>query len=802
MFKRAALMNSALMNSTALPMVFREAVNPLLAGIPALGIVGTEAIREAFDGDLNQLRDLLQSEVKRVLELSGEDDWWPYIHALFDDRIVVEHKDGKLHAYPYTVDGTDVSLSSPTEVVKQYIPVSDATAGSMREASGAFLEADATTGGVFRIRVIRAGLSGNRTLYTNTVLREAVPLFDGVRVFVKSDAEHLAGGGKDVRNLIGALSNVAFVEGSKPETGEIQADFTLIQPDGDVAVQLREAWDRSLAGLFGFSINARGTGKRRKSGAMIIREATKITAVKSVDLIVEAGAGGEIINLIEAKGGDVMGREEIIIMLEAAGMVRADLENLDDAALQSKLDATFREAVARPNPPTPEAGAGTPGDHGGDDGDNAPVTIADLRMVEARGRAHTAIGASALPQPAQARLIERFTEATGFADADVTAAIEAEANYLRDAGFGGGQVSGLGEGHGRVRLIESRFEKTESMLDAFFDPAHADHRHAQSFRECYINITGDTHLTGRVRDCDQALFREALDTATLSEVLGDSIHRRMIADYRLPTPYDVYRRLFTTPTPITDFRVNHRTRFGGYGDLPAVAKDAAYQALTSPTDEEATYQISKHGGLESINLETIANDDVGLVRQIPTKLSRAAKRTLSKFALDFMATNPVIYDGVALYHASHGNLGTAALDGAAVAARRLAMLQQTEKDSGDRLGIPARDLFVPSDLEETAVDLFRRNTENDRTFQQSLALEVIPVWYWTDPSDWFMNANPADVPFLELGFFNGNEEPELFVQDSPTVGSMFTNDQLTWKIRHIYGAAVIEYRGTQGSIVL
>ena len=102
---------------------------------------------------------------------------------------------------------------------------------------------------------------------------------------------------------------------------------------------------------------------------------------------------------------------------------------------------------------------------------------------------------------------------------------------------------------------------------------------------------------------------------------------------------------------------------------------------------------------------------------------------------------------------------------------------------------------MPDDLEETAVDLFRRNTENDKTFVQSQRIEVMPVWYWTDASNWCLTTDPDDIPTIEIGFLDGNEEPELFVQDSPTNGSMFTHDKLTWKIRHIYGGNVLDYRG-------
>lgn len=57
------------------------------------------------------------------------------------------------------------------------------------------------------------------------------------------------------------------------------------------------------------------------------------------------------------------------------------------------------------------------------------------------------------------------------------------------------------------------------------------------------------------------------------------------------------------------------------------------------------------------------------------------------------------------------------------------------------------------------------------------------------------------MPVVELGFLDGNEEPELFIQDSPTSGSMFTHDVLTYKLRHIYGGTVSDYRGTYKGVV-
>lgn len=182
-------------------------------------------------------------------------------------------------------------------------------------------------------------------------------------------------------------------------------------------------------------------------------------------------------------------------------------------------------------------------------------------------------------------------------------------------------------------------------------------------------------------------------------------------------------------------------------------------------------------------------------------MARAAKRTLSKFVLDFLRTNPAIFDGKALFHVDHGNLSTTSLGSASLAAARLAMKRQTEKSSGDRLAIPPRFLWVSDDLEEAAVDLFRRNTNNDANFTQSLPIQVRPVWYWSDVNDWCLSADKNDIPSVEIGFLDGKEEPEILIQDNPSVGSVFTNDVITYKIRHIYGAAVTDWRGLHKAVV-
>ncbi|MFG1402340.1 phage major capsid protein [Xanthobacter sediminis] len=333
------------------------------------------------------------------------------------------------------------------------------------------------------------------------------------------------------------------------------------------------------------------------------------------------------------------------------------------------------------------------------------------------------------------------------------------------------------------------------MLDAFFDPEDGTVR---SIRECYVTIIGDKEVTGRPARANR--FTEALNSTAFPEVLGDAMQRRMLADYRNPGIYDVWRDLANI-VPVGDFREQNRVRYGGYGDLPIVAEAGPYAPVDSPTDEKAAYKVAKRGGTETVTLEMIKNDDVGAVTQVPIRMSRAAKRTLSKFVLDFLRLNTAIYDGKALFHTDHGNLGSAALAAPAIAAARIAMKAQKEKDSAEPLGIPPRFLWVPDALEQTAFDLFRLGTNNEANFIQSLQWQIRPVWYWADTNDWCLPADKGDIPSVEIGFLHGKEEPEIFIQDNKNAGSLFTNDVITYKIRHIYGGTVTDFRDLYKAVV-
>ncbi len=807
-------------------------------GIHGPGAVDA-AMREAApapERDFRQLIDIVRSALNTSINATRAQNDRTYVsmEAIYADRAVIQ-VGGRYLQYPYkleNVGGVDqVVLGAAVEVVEQYVPIAtgspamqavkNATAATVAASMAEAVASGAVDGIFFReaedgslaVTLIVAGQSKNGNYYPDATLREAVPMFEGVRVMVKSDDDHLKGKGKSVGNLIGGIYGVKFVEGKTPDTGALVGTFRAIEATDPTVIKMTGAVKRGMQNLLGLSIDATARTKTRTEGGKRLREATKFTKVHSVDLIVEPGAGGGLDRLTEAAAETLTNGEknmplwkkrklEAIQKKDAAKYATINADTITDGDLCEMHEAVCGE------PEDPAAGGSARMREASDD--NTPVTRAEMEQHRLRGVAVAKVGSSKLPAPAKERLTVHYNTTTErFTEASIDARIKEEGDYLaRFTESGSVRVPSFGAGSIQVG---DRSVAIKDMIDAFFDPAHKDHRSVQSFKECYIEITGDRLVTGDLRNCDMSrmaeslgdsAFREAIDSTTFGNALGNSITRRMQAIFTGMTELDSWKKVCTYG-PVSDFRTQERTRMGGYGNLPAVAQGGSYDPLTSPSDAKATYAATKRGGTESVTLETIKNDDVQIIRRIPLELALAAKNTLYEFVFDFYRTNPAIYDTVALYHATHGNLQTAALDAAAFAAHRLLMVKQTRAGSAKRLGISPKSILVPFELQETAFNLFVRNQNLDKTYVQSINPEVIPVPYWTDATDWVTVCDQNVLPVIELGFLDGKEDPELFIQDLPNVGSLFSNDKITYKIRHIYGGDVLVdgYKGTTKAVV-
>jgi len=344
-----------------------------------------------------------------------------------------------------------------------------------------------------------------------------------------------------------------------------------------------------------------------------------------------------------------------------------------------------------------------------------------------------------------------------------------------------------------------------SKADEILDGVLSGEGRITSLREAYVEITGDSDVTGKLKQCnelrmhnylardDGQRFTEAVSASTFGNTLAASVSRMMLNNYRSLEYLNSWRKIVQI-VPVSDFRVQKRWLLGAFSNLPQVSEGNSYLSLGSMNEEGYELAVSKRGGTESITFETIKNDDVGLVRSIANELALAAAHTLVETVFNLLADNPVVADGMNLFHVGHDNYGSQALSAASMSGAFMAMRSQENVLLRRRNYIAPKFVLVPNELEETAFNALQRTVNNDRNFLQVQGIEVVPVGYWSDPARWFMSADPLKNKTIDVSFLDGNEEPELFFSETPSAGSLFSNDAVTVKIRHTYGVAVADPR--------
>lgn len=656
------------------------------------------------------------------------------------------------------------------------------------------------------VLLIEPGLSKNGRYYPAEVLREAAPLFEGAYSYARH--RQPGEGERHPNDKVGRFSQVSVTEAG------IRARFKVIAPW--VRDLLREAMESGEPDFVGFSIDATGRVTRREHDGQPVAWVEAIGTVNSVDLVSEPAAGGRLVRLVASV--DAPAAETETVTMDPEEIKRLIAEAV--AAALPTPAPTVTEPV-KETAPAPTAPA------------------ADTSLMEAHralineSRIDNALKAApGLSEPGRA-LVRKDLAYRGttslLTEADCAARVTEQQDY--EAAFVKSQPVGITR---QIAMGDGLHDKLYKALQGWFAGTPVDGvKPLRDLREGYARWTGVEYLDVNPWDFVASFasnydsgrgaherVTESLTRSSWGEIFADNLYVMMIKDYRDSEQYGNWRRLVSDLESVPDFQTRHWSRVGGYGDLSTVAEQATYPTLTSPTDEEITYAISKRGGLDDVTMETLIDGRSGRMRKVPTGMARAARRTLYKFVLNMITTDnaAVDYDATTLYHANHGNTGTTALTLAGLDAVRVAMRDQTAyNESLEILGSrnAPKYLIVPAELESRAQRIVDPSdgytyaiaapddtgATMDPSFFKGKGLEVIVYDQLTDATDWFVVADPAQVPTMVMGFLNGQQEPELFVQDGATEGSVFTADKITFKIRHIYGGDILEHRSFYRQVV-
>jgi len=436
--------------------------------------------------------------------------------------------------------------------------------------------------------------------------------------------------------------------------------------------------------------------------------------------------------------------------------------------------------------------------------DNAWLTAVRQSSMQA------IILASGLPEIARQRLaVQDYATPE-----QLHAAIETERRYLAELTEANViQVGGIAPRSPAISMGRTSIEQVEAALEALLAGTRPPDgiQPLSGIREMYHLLSGDYEMTGLYHH-DRVMLAN-VNSSTMAGLVANALNKRVVNEFQK------YPQWWLPIVIIDDFTTLQDIKWitlGGIGDLPTVAEGAAYTELTWD-DQTETAAFLKRGGYLGITLESVDKDETHKLRAAPRALAQAAYLTLAKGIAGIFTVNsgtgPAMSDGLVLFHASHNNLGSTALSWSSWGATKIAMRQQTELNSEERLGglTAPRYMLVPSDLEVTALQILASEQQpsadsaasaenpfaegNSHSARMEAARKrVIVIDLWTSATNWAAVADPMLYPSIGLGFRYGRT-PEIFSVASPTAGLMFTNDVMPVKVRFFFAAGPQDWRG-------
>ena len=232
-------------------------------------------------------------------------------------------------------------------------------------------------------------------------------------------------------------------------------------------------------------------------------------------------------------------------------------------------------------------------------------------------------------------------------------------------------------------------------------------------------------------------------------------------------------QLWTSTGEASDFKPIARADLGLFPSLLKVEEGAEYKYATIG-DRGITVMVATYGRMIAISRQAIINDDLSILGKLPTKMGRAAKRTIGNLVYGILNDNPNLPDGVALFHADHGNLAAAGANPtqASFEAAANAMGQQAEKD-GDGNGVPLNirpKYFLSGAHEFTAKQLLESSGSLDANKSAAVVNTVKGlVQPITDRritgNKWFFAGDPNQVDTIEVTYLDGVQEPVVESRD-------------------------------------
>lgn len=658
--------------------------------------------------------------------------------------------------------------------------------------------------GMFEIMAINVG-EANGWTFSEAVLKESLPLWDGVECFV--DHEGWFSVGRSVRDLGGVCRNPRW---DADQRGVI-LDLETLGPSGELVNELgREILaEKGPKPKVGFSADLMFTAKGT--------EVQRILRILDLSLVFNPARGGAFLRAMNA--------------MMATPAERGPIANIE----KEVVEMTDKNKDATTTQGTPPVGGGQ--QHQVNEDLEAIRNLLDVqkerqqlaeeaeeaRKVRLQMCAYlldAGLTAAKLPK-AMAEHVRKQFDGRVFEPAELTQAIE-EARKLISELQGASVVNGP-----RVGQMFTTEDQLQAAVDDLLGAPREKGSEAlkparlSGIKELYMMLTGDYNLYG-------GYFPSRIQLATTSNFTGlvKNALNKIIAnqwDQLGAAGYDWWMRV----TAQEHFETLHNvtgTLVGTVGLLPSISEGAEYTEL-KVGDSPETASFTKYGGYVPLTLELIDRDETRKLAMYPRELAKAGIRRISYLVADIFTQNsgvgPTMADGGALFNSTavttaggHANLRTTALSASeweavcnAVYSQPMLIANETGYyGTGPATALDPKYLLVPRELRLTAMKILYPEWENaaniySENLQRGEIGDVVVVPEWTDANNWAAVVDPRLMPGIVVCERFGMM-PEVFIAGDELSPAVFMNDEHRIKVRHFIAVLVQDFRPLHKSNVV
>jgi phage major head subunit gpT-like protein len=343
-----------------------------------------------------------------------------------------------------------------------------------------------------------------------------------------------------------------------------------------------------------------------------------------------------------------------------------------------------------------------------------------------------------------------------------------------------------------LEAAHQRFRGRIGLQELLLEAAHANGYHGRSFRGDHAGVL-------------RAAFGQlqaGFSTVDTPGILSTVANKFLLDGFQ--SVEDVWRKIAAV-RPVSDFKQVTSYRLTGVTQYEKVGPTGEIKA-GALSEESYTNKADTYGKLFGISRRDMINDDLGALSNVPKMLGRGAGLKLNDvFWTEFMANAGTFY--------TSGRKNYQSGAGTALSITSLTAAVQLFRDQVDAenkpLGVAPALLIVPTALEVIAFNLFNGaqlvvgslGSTSSKATEPNLnphARKYEPVtsaylgntaYIGSSTTAWYLVANPADLPLIEVAFLNGQESPTIEQADAD-----FSTLGIQMRGFHDFGVAKQDYR--------